>query len=198
VSAICGIDGGLRACGVGLSRLSTGRIFKAWLVKNPLESGEGMPAWTAMGRAVAEAVRAALVEAGEPERLALLVVENQWINRGGFTPNASDILNVAHVIGAIGAVMEAEIQIEIQPTQWKAALLPGKWRSSGKDWTKDQAAEALEQRIWQLLHASERKATEGADTHLGHNVTDAIGVTMWGRNNLRRLMMEARALKSDA
>lgn len=200
MSAIIGIDPGLRECGVGLVDAATGRALAGWLVHNPEEVDDGPSAVLAMARVTAQEVREKLAEAGLIGRPALLVVERQWIashgpRRGGnasfpgqedgkavTTRNPGQILRLATVTGALMACVDAHKVVDVMPSTWKGG---------GKKGNKDR----VNKQTWLLMSPTERAAAQDAlKKTTGHNVKDGLGIAKWAWANYRRLMLQPAAV----
>ncbi len=199
MSTVLGVDAGLRACGGALADASTGRLLAAWLSRNTVKEDDGIEAWVAMARSVAADLLAEQQRLGLHAPPALVVVEKQWINLAGSrfgkrTLNPNQILNLTGVVGALGVAVPSQRQHVITPASWKAAVLPGKWRSdAGQD--REEAKEAVIKRLWSLLGEDERAAVPGppeVPDSLRHNVLDAVGVAKWAARRFRSIMAAPR------
>lgn len=198
MSTVLGVDAGLRMCGGALADASTGKLLAAWLSRNTLHEDNGIEAWAAMARGVAADLQAAQDRLGLCAPPALLVVERQWINLQGSkygkrTLNPNQILNLTGVVGALGMAVAAERRHVITPTSWKAAILPGKWKSDS-DQDRDEAKAAVIRRLWSLMDEAEQAVVDQAEVadSLRHNVMDAVGVSKWAVRRFRSLMAAPR------
>lgn len=154
-----GVDTGLRACGLGIADVRTGRIVHGSLVKNPEQTDTGADAWLAMAEAVRNAVQT--IRTQELEGVSLLVVERQYI---AGHPNPNQLIGLMCVVGAVLATVPAQQKLSVYPSQWKG--------SAGKD-RKNRGT-------WAQLTDAERACIRGAELKTtGHNVMDAVGIARW-------------------
>lgn len=169
------IDPGLRECGCALVDLQTSAIVAAWLSKNTEKEEKGAIAWERMALAVAGDLAAHLRELGV-DQVRIAVIERQWIafrqksarNAIGGTQNPSQILNLAHVVGAVLFAIPAQEKVAILPSQWKGGSTKG-----GAKKERNNAG------VWNALKPAEKARAKEAETYKGHNVKDSIGIAKW-------------------
>jgi hypothetical protein len=152
------VDPGLHHCGV--SYWDRGKLVRAELVKNPLSRpGDGAKCAGPMSWAVRDAWMQHRGAAGPPA-LAELVLELPQIyqGRGGV---ASDIIDLAAVVGAVASALGGSVQTFYRPRDWKGQV----------------PKEIHHPRVIAALQPNEMSAVRLCQpASLMHNVWDAVGL----------------------
>jgi len=182
-----GIDPGLRETAVALVDVRTCEVLVTWLTRNPEKERAGVEAWEAMAHALAGRLAAELGARALPAP-SLLVIEDQWISPprrakpgedAKRTFNPSQIVNLAHVVGAIMVTLPAARKLKVMPSTWKGGSTRGRANKA-----------AVNKLTWATMTPGEKLNADGAETYLGHNVKDSIGIAKWAARNFARLVAE--------
>ncbi len=154
MKATLAVDPGLR--GSGIAYFEGPRLVRAYYAKNPLETGDGPAAWYAL----ADAVYTEFKEKGH--RVDTYVVELMQIYK--FSPgNPNDLLELAGVGAAIGAMFPLQDAFGYRPNVWKGAL---------KKWVHQP-------RVMGQLSADEVEAIEEHRKTYAEHVVDAVGIGLY-------------------
>lgn len=155
------VDPGLRGCGCAL--FDEGKLVWASYVVSPVVSGRGPVAHVAMARAVHQ--KAVLAKAWP----AALMVEFPRVYPGMPKTDPNDLLDLAGVAGALGALIKP--LGHVFPSDWKGQV-PKK---------------VMNERV---LLALQKDEIESIETHgaKDHNTLDAVGIGLhhYGRINRKR------------
>lgn len=164
MSLLVSCDPGLRACGVAV--FQDGVLVHAALVKNPVKKARGPEAWWGM----ADAVRTHIWESDSfrlvPRTYVLEVPQVYRFGKSRTDPD--DLIQLAGVGGAVGAVLRPKEAYGYYPRQWKGQV----------------PKEVMVARIEGRLTPEEVKAIQPVAASLRHNVLDGVGL---GLHHLGRL-----------
>ncbi len=154
------VDPGLRGCGVAV--FHEGEVERAAYIKNPVLSGEGFGAYTAMANEVSNYLTGRSYDK--------LVIEHPRVYPGAAQQKGdlNDLLSVVAVGSAIAAVSVASPDYygDIE------TLYPS-------DWKGNTPKEVMTDRIRRNLASGEVSAIEPCAASLKHNVYDAIGIGLF-------------------
>jgi hypothetical protein len=179
MSAFCGVDPGLRGCGVAILR--DDRVVWAGYVRNPDRESRDCRAWTLLGRVVRDRVEGALREWTKllievvPDGLA--VIEEQQVYREAqWKGDSGDVLQVQGVAAAVACCLS-----EVFGVSRVRTVLPAVW--------KGQVPKEVyhETRVWPRMTPDDHKRVvlPGAKK-LRLDVWDALGLAYYGRDRVSR------------
>lgn len=176
-NTLLSVDPGIRGCGAALFR--AGELVACAYVKNPMKSGSGPAECASMVCAVCICGMLDLVI------INVLVVEwPQVYQRGGGRTrgDANDLLGLAGVGGGLAArFWEADTKVRsVSPSEWKGQV------------PKDAIALRVESRLSEAERVAYDAGVTAVAPSLRHNVSDAVGIGLWGLGRFERRRVISR------